>query len=996
MNTSGRFRNINLLMNIRRRVILPFLITFVIILGTAFAAVNYMQHVNEETFYQQQRQEIEVAFKNAIDTRVNFMHALVDFVSDNRQIQQAWLDKDRDALIELSSNNFQHIRYEHNITHFYFHNIDKTNFLRMHRSYQYGDKIERYTLDMAEASGKSASGLEFGELGLFVLRVVYPWYIDDQLVGYIEMGEEIELLIDALASINNVNMAIVIDTEVQSTIRNKSKLPLRELIDDHTQIENELIVLHSTDQQLAEYIYSISHTHLTSEHGTSAAHLHDHNDTPDGGRSVNLGHWSDFYSLNQRSFFVSAIDIFNAEKRSVGHIVFNKDITDIEHTKRLLFSTTFIAVLLVALICCLFYFWYSGKLQHYLKEIYVALDDEVGKRRKSEEKLANYSRELEMQVEQRTQELVKTNIELEKDIELRKKTEEDFRKSETKYRTLFEKTPEATLLIDGNNFVDCNDATVDMLRYKSKDEVLNSHPSVLSPNFQPDGRESREKAEEMMQIAFENGSHRFEWDHKRANGEVFPVEVLLTSIPMGNRNVLYTVWRDISDRRKSEETIKHQAYYDSLTNLPNRILLNDRLQQAIIHANRYKNHGAVMFLDLDKFKNVNDSLGHSIGDALLVEVADRIQSCLREGDTAARLGGDEFVVLLPDLPQDENAYTYAEKVAEKIKNVIFQPLSIEHYELKISTSIGISLFGGKNEAIDDLLRHADTAMYRAKEDGRNAIRFFLPSMQAEVLKRLTLEKELTDALDKQEFKLHYQPQYTAEQNLFGVEALVRWQHPKHGMVPPLEFIEVAEEIGLIIPLSNWIMKKAMTDIRDLMQLSGSDSTIRLAINLSPFQFLQEDLIDHIERSLEKTGFSANLLTLEITENAIINDIEDTIVKCTELQNIGIDIALDDFGTGYSSLSYLKRLPINEIKIDRSFVRDIETDPNDAILVESIISMGQHFGLDIVAEGVETLEQLNFLRNQNCDAYQGYYFSKPLAIEELKELYLNLVAKSKLA
>lgn len=954
----------SLFTRIRLRILVPFVLSFFIVISLSIFAVGYLQKLNEALFLETAKSEIFKSFNNSMEQDIELLNGLIDMVKLNKDIQSAWIKKDRKLLISLVDNIFNNIKTNHNITHFYFHSMNRINFLRLHRQSQYGDLIKRYTLQKAFETGLPYAGLEFGEKGLFVLRVVHPWYINGELVGYIELGKEINHIIEKVAEIHGSFLGFIIDDRYLSNIEYKSNTPLQKILT--AEMDNDdLVVMYTTHDEINKYI---KNKNITYE-------------------SIANGH-SGQYQFGKNKYYFSTFRIKNAEEKNVGHMLFVIDITDLEQKKYFVLKTILSVIFVVALLIFLFYYRYSSRLQRYLSDIYSKLEVEIDSRKRTEKKLEKYAKELETMVDERTRELLIINDELKKDIELRKRTEENFEKSEKKYRVLFEKTPDAILIIDDNKFVDCNDATVKMLKYKNKEELLMAHPSALSPLTQPDGRESWEKAEEMIAVAFKNGSHRFEWDHKRADGEVFPVEVLLTSIPVGDRNILYTVWRDITERKRDEKIIMRQAYYDALTNLPNRTLLRDRLQQAIIHANRYKNHGAILFLDLDQFKKINDSLGHSIGDSLLIEVANRIEEALREGDTAARLGGDEFIILLSDLPGNENSYSIAEKVAEKIKRTINQPYNIEQYELKVSTSIGISIFTGKNESVDDILQHADTAMYRAKSDGRNAIRFFLPSMQAEVLKRLSLEKDLGDAFENEELYLCYQPQYSTEHKLIGVEALIRWEHSTRGHISPLDFIPIAEEIGLIIPISEWVLNKAMTDMRSMVSLSKINVPMRLSINLSPYQFRQEDFILGIKRAIIKNNFPPDLLTLEITENVIIDNIEDTIKKCLQLKDIGIHISLDDFGTGYSSLGYLKQLPINELKIDKSFVQDIEIDKNDAILVETIISMAHHFKLKIVAEGVETIEQLNFLKNHNCDAYQGYYFSKPLLIEDLKERYLK--------
>ncbi|MBL1141206.1 MAG: EAL domain-containing protein [Proteobacteria bacterium] len=967
-----QLKKINLSTRLRRKIMTPVVICFLMIISLIILGINFLQNTTEVIFLESAKQNIANTFQIAVKKDVQLQQGLIELIQSNNDIQRAWKNRDRDLLLSLTKPIFDYVQSEHNITHFYFHDLDKVNFLKLHLPEHYGNKINRYTIQQAYDTGLGSSGLEYGVMNNFILRVVQPWSIDGELVGYIELGEEINHLIDKVAEIHNCQITLVADKKFIKNIDIQKNATFKRIIEETVSPDSSFI-MYSTHDEFNGVLQNYQYINESEKNG-----------------------FSNIFQSGDHKYFSSSFNITDVNQQHVGHMIYSIDITELEEKKAFLLRILLTTIFIVTALILFFYYKYSGKLQRFLSNIFNRLEQEIESRAKTEEKLESYTKKLEKIVDERTNELIKINDELKRDIELRKKTEVEFRKSERKYRVLFEKTSDAILIIDNNNFVDCNEATVNMLRYNSKEELLMTHPSQLSPLLQPDGRESWEKAEEMIAMAYENGSHRFEWEHKRADGEVFPVEVLLTSIPVGEKNILYTVWRDITERKRDEGTIRHQAYYDSLTNLPNRALLRDRLHQEIIHAKRQKKHGAVMFLDLDQFKKINDSLGHSIGDSLLIEVSNRINGLLREGDTAARFGGDEFVILLSGLAANDTSFTYAEKVAEKIKSAINVPFNIDHYELKISVSIGISVYKGKDESVDDVLRHADTAMYRAKSDGRNMIRFFLPSMQAEVIKRLNMEKDLRDAFENRELYLCYQPQYTAENKLYGVEALLRWKHPTQGHISPLDFIPVAEEIGLIIPISEWVLNQAMADISSIDYLSRNQTPMHLSINLSPYQFRQDDFILNIKKAIVNNDFPTKLLTLEITENVIIDNIEDTVQKCKQLSELDIKISLDDFGTGYSSLSYLKQLPINELKIDKSFVQDIEKDINDATLVQTIISMAHHFNLKIVAEGVETIDQQNFLLKHNCDAFQGYYFSKPVTIEEVKSLHIKYCEKSKSA
>lgn len=445
--------------------------------------------------------------------------------------------------------------------------------------------------------------------------------------------------------------------------------------------------------------------------------------------------------------------------------------------------------------------------------------------------------------------------------------------------------------------------------------------------------------------------------------------------------------RDITERKQAEARIEYLAYFDALTELPNRRLLLDRLEQNISRARRYGHFGAMLFLDLDRFKNINDSLGHPVGDALLKEVSKRLTVDLRAEDTVSRLGGDEFVMLLTDLGDDPmNGAAIAQQKAEQIQNRLAEKYYIMGHELHVTPSIGVAMFptGEDNhETGDDILRYADTAMYRAKEDGRDTIRFFLPSMQAAADTRLALEKELRYALEKNELSLNFQPQVNSHGQIMGAETLVRWNHSEKGFISPATFIPVAEATGLILPIGEWILRKSCECLKRWTD-AGLDIQ-HLAVNVSPRQFRQPDFIQQVCSILEQTGADPNLLGLELTEGMVIDNIVDTIEKMQGLKQLGIELSIDDFGTGYSSLAYLKRMPLDILKIDQSFVRDIETDSNDAAIVDTIISMANHLDLKVIAEGVETEFELAFLDEKGCKLYQGYHFSRPLPTDQFTKM-----------
>jgi diguanylate cyclase (GGDEF)-like protein/PAS domain S-box-containing protein len=441
--------------------------------------------------------------------------------------------------------------------------------------------------------------------------------------------------------------------------------------------------------------------------------------------------------------------------------------------------------------------------------------------------------------------------------------------------------------------------------------------------------------------------------------------------------------RDITEQKRAEEQIRHMAHHDALSGLPNRVLLDDRVGQAIAQARRGRTGLALLFIDLDRFKMVNDSLGHPVGDRLLRTVAERLGSCVRNTDTVARIGGDEFVVLLTALNRAEDA----RYIAQKIIDTVSERLMIDDHELHITPSIGICVYPHDGQDAETLMRNADTAMYHAKEMGRNNYQFFTRSMNIITQQRLVLENDLRRALEHGELSLHYQPQVDLRTGaIVGFEALARWRHPERGMVAPSEFIPAAEESGLINPIGEFVLRQACSQAR-AWQAAGFPQ-LQVAVNCSAKQFRREGMVEAVARLLEEVGLSAECLELEITESVIIQHAEQVIDWFRELNDMGLQLSIDDFGTGYSSLSYLKRFPIQKLKIDQSFVRDIGHDPDDAAIVRAIVAMAHSLGLEVIAEGVETAAQLAFLKSLACDKAQGYYFSKPLPADEFLELLRN--------
>ncbi|MEO6324224.1 MAG: EAL domain-containing protein, partial [Thermoanaerobaculia bacterium] len=562
------------------------------------------------------------------------------------------------------------------------------------------------------------------------------------------------------------------------------------------------------------------------------------------------------------------------------------------------------------------------------------------------------------------------------EISDRRRAEEALRASEMRYRLLFERNLAGVYRVSTDGRVlECNESFWRILGYASREELMGDN--AVEHYFDPADRElvlSRLKS----QGTLTNHELRL----RRRDGGVLWVlenETLLRGAP-GEPDLIEGTLIDITDRKRAEEQIEFHAFHDALTGLPNRVLLKDRLRLALFHAHREKRILAVMFLDLDHFKVINDTLGHSAGDLLLQSVAERLQACVREDDTVARLGGDEFVLLLPNIRGVEDAA----RLAESILATLQQPFQIAAQELYVSASIGIGIFPNDGNDVETLFKNADAAMYRAKELGRNGYHLSTPHIERIAKDRLALETRLHKVLANQELIVHYQPQIEIQSGrIVGMEALLRWQHPERGLILPGEFISVAEEIGMILPIGEWVLRTACERARS-WQVRGEGPT-RVAVNLSVRQFRQGGLLKTVESVLAETGLSPELLELEITESIAMQNFEITVPILRRLSDMGVAITIDDFGTGYSSLSYLKLLPIHRLKIDQSFIAGIGQAERDVAIVRAIIGMAHSLGLRVIAEGVETREQLSILRALECDEFQGYLLSRAVPDEDLESL-----------
>ncbi len=1045
-------------MNSRTRLKTAILLPLAVVLAALLGGVHYGLYRHERTVadkdFVRDVRSAQIYFQRALRVRSEKLGAALQVILRDEPFQAALRAGDRDALLRLAAPLFRTFHEQYGITHFYFEDAARVNVLRVHQPARFGDTIDRFTTLAAEKSGKTVSGVELGPLGTFTLRVVAPMRDGKGLVGYVELGEEIEEILHGVQAIVGTDHLLAIDKQFltrqvwEDTMRRMGRRPDWERLPD-------VVIVHQSLDLPAASINRI----LSRKEGSGQ------------GMDVKVG---------ARHYYAGAIPVEDASGRKVGKLLVLRDKTQsfAEATALLRTLGLFFMVLGGALFA-MFYFIIrqverrlgasrelivmQGQEREALQALHILeLEEERDKLHRAQAELqkneASLSRaqqiakvgnwdwdiggqklhwsdetyrifglqpqafgatyeaflarvhpddrervtravnaalagERPYEIEHRivrpdgTERVVLELAEVTRDaagqaiqmsgtvqdITERKRTEKDLYLADQ----VFENSIEGIIIADVQaNILRVNRAFTTITGYGEK-EVLGRNPRLLRS-----GRHDAAFFQAMWAALFEYGYWQGEIWNRRKSGEIYPQWLSMVAIrnEQGETTHYLGVFADLSEKKQAETRLHRLAYYDVLTNLPNRLLLEERLKQALAAASSNNLLAAVLHLDLDRFKAINDTLGHASGDKLLQAVAERLTGNVRGSDTLARFSGDEFAVLLTDVGNQENAAL----VARKILDALARPFVLDGHEIFITPSIGIAFYPADAANKDDLLRNADTAMSHAKAQGGNGYRFYDAKMNAGISQRLTLETGLRHALKRNEFLLYYQPQVDLRSGkIIGMEALLRWQHPERGLVSPAEFIPLLEETGLIVQVGEWVLRAACA--QNSAWLAAGLPRMRMAVNLSAHQFRQSSLADAVCQALEDSGLAPELLELEITESIMIQDLQTTLTTLNQLHLIGIQISIDDFGTGYSSLSYLKRLPISKIKIDQSFVRDICGDPDDAAIADAVISLGHSLKMQVIAEGVETVEQLDYLRAHGCDEFQGYYFSRPVPAETFAAL-----------
>ncbi len=1018
--------------SLKTSILLPLGIVLVtLILGFTFA------YIHQEKIYTQkdigdQFLSVKHIFDSAVQIETEKLSTALTGITADSELKRTMMASDRDALLKQSGTLFNTLREKYHITHFYFHRPDRVNFLRVHQPDRYGDVINRFSALQAEATGEAASALETGPLGLFTLRVVFPWYENKKLIGYVELGEEIEHIYRHIKNVTNIDLYVIMNKQILSRRDWEAGMNLL--------------------KRKAEWDFMptsvIAFSTMPDSNNSTLKHLME---------STNLEEITVERGMKVRTFITYSLPLTNAGQKNqeIGTMIFLRDVTDIkEQSLQNILRTVWFASGIGLMLLLLFFFlsrrteqkiafskkslvkseakfrtlvesssdliWEVDASGHYtyvspkIKELLgYEVNEVIGKTpfELMPEEEAEYILEKFAAIikEHRpfTSMLSKTRHKdgqivvmetsgvpiinqegiligyrgIDRDITEWKRADDALKKMTDKFILHFEQSPLAIIEFDTDFKVTAWNPAAESIFGYTKEEAIGHRAEelILPENIIPDLNDVWDA------LLSEEGGYRNTNENVTKEGNLIICEWYNTALIDRNGQVIgvTSVAENVTEQKLAEQRILHMLHYDALTGLPNRTLFQDRLEQECRKAKRSKRLVAVMLMDIDHLKSINDTLGHQTGDILLNEVAVRLKESFRASDTVSRFSGDQFAVIIPELEKPEDIEHVIHSVLDRFKT----PFNFFENEFFVTFSIGVSYYPLDDTNAENLLRNADTAMYHAKDLGRNLYQNYTIEMTKKANTNLSLMHGLRQAIKEEEFVLYYQPQTDLKSGLIiGVEALIRWQHPEEEMISPAQFIPMAEESGLIVQMGEWIVRTACEQAKK-WQKQGLPP-ITMAINLSSREFKEKEFSKKIIQIINETGLEAKYVELELTESILIENETSVRMALSDFKKEGISLAIDDFGTGYSSLSYLKRFPIDKLKIDRSFVRDVSVDKNDATLVKAIISMALALGLKTIAEGVETQEQLNFLRKEGCEEIQGYLLGRPMPAEQIQEFLKN--------
>ncbi len=897
------------LTRIKRPVLLPLAVTFIILTSAFLASILWIEQEHAREKFLSLKSSIEASFLRKLDDEAALLSSHLFFISNSSCFQNAWRSQDRQALLACSRPVFQQMQAFFQVSELNYITDDFNYFLRVNEPSRYGDSERGRVVHRAANTGELSYGLELSQRGQLLLVIAKPWHIENSTPGFIEMEIDISDVVYEVATVPNVDLFAFIE---------KKKI-------------NRALWTQEASLSGSDYGWEFLENHIVTigdplSFPYKQKHFFDGHIIEDEEPAIS-------YRDKERSYSLGKFPLLDEAGRYIGHIGIILDNTEGQIAIWGLLGRFLILFLVAGGILFLLFVRYLGRIDLRLATVYHDLNQEITERKRMEISL----RKLSSAVEQGASAVVITT--------------------------------------DQGEIEYVNPRFSEVTGY-SLDEIRGKTPRILRS-----GETQADRYKDLWNTILAGRHWVGDLHNRKKSGELYWSHLSISPITTDSGKITnyVAVSEDVTELKSAHEQMERMAFYDTLTELPNRRLFKDRLEWAIKDASRKGSSVALLFLDLDHFKHVNDTLGHEAGDLLLKSVARTLTKSVRGNDTVARLGGDEFTILLTDI-QNPSA---ARKVAEKILQSLRSPVYLEGKEVTITTSIGITLGPEDGIHASTLMKYADLAMYKAKEKGRKNYQFYTSAMNDEVQQRVRIERELTSALENSEFRLFYQPLIRIhDRKMVGMEALIRWQHPKRGLLSPYEFLTVAEETGLINSIGDWVLRQACQDTTDLHRDGYGD--IVVSVNLAASQFRDVHLPKTISGILTEKSVESRWLDLEITESILMENTDQVVKTLQHLKALGVTLSVDDFGTGYSSLSYLKRFPVDRLKVDRSFVQDIPGDRNDVEITAAIIAMSHKLNLQVVAEGVETAEQFEFLQQNACDICQGYMFSEPVPINKLRQ------------